>query len=233
MWNRNGLKVSLRLVLAVTLASVPALAGSAVVGLVAGSLNARIEGQAVLPHMVIFADDRLQVKDGAALVAVSNGSRIALGRDTTAAFQRDTRAVTVVLSAGSVSLYYASDRVGLRVQAGSVMVEAAPGYKTLGEVTVMDGAVAVKARDGSLRVNDGARTVEVAKGKTITVTPKAAPASPVSRSYNVGAASMGLGAGAVGGAGALASAILAVEPTPPRPSPHQPPCLFPTARQCQ
>jgi hypothetical protein len=108
-------------------------------------------------------------------------------------------------------------------------VEAAPGYKTLAEVTMMDGAVAVRARDGALRVNDGGRTVEVAKGKTITV----APTSPVSRSYNVGAASMGLGAGAVGGAGALASALLTAEPTPPRPSPHQPPCLFPTARQCQ
>jgi ferric-dicitrate binding protein FerR (iron transport regulator) len=168
MWNR--LKVSLRLVLAATLACVPALAGSAVVGLVAGSLSARIEGQAVLPDMLIFAHDRLQVKDGAAVVAVSNGSRIMLGRDTTAAFQRDTRAVTVVLSAGSVSLYHASDRVGLRVQAGSVMVEAAPGYKTLGEVTTMDGAVAVTARDGALRVNDGELTVEVAKVKTITVT---------------------------------------------------------------
>jgi hypothetical protein len=229
----NRLKVSLCMVLAATLASVPALAGSAVVGLVAGSLNARIEGQAVLPHMVIFADDRLQVKDGAAVVAVSNGSRIALGRNTIAAFQRDTRAVTVVLSGGSVSLYHASDRVGLRVQAGSVMVEAAPGYKTLGEVTMMDGAVTVRARDGALRVNDDGRTVEVAKGKTITVTPKAARATPVGRSDTVGGGSMGLKGGRVEGAVAPAAAIFTAEPTPPRPSPYQPPCPFPTARQCQ
>jgi len=139
MWNR--LKVSSLLFLAATSASVPALAGSVVVGLVAGSESASIDSQAVLPHMVIFADDRLQVKDGVAVVAVSDGSRIALGRDTTAAFQRDARSVTVVLSAGSVSVYHANDRVGLRVQAGSVMVEAAPGSKTLGEVAIMDGEV--------------------------------------------------------------------------------------------
>jgi ferric-dicitrate binding protein FerR (iron transport regulator) len=231
----NRLKIFFRLVLAATLASVPALAGPAVVGLVAGSVSARIEGQPVLPYMVIFADDLLQVKDGAAVVAVSNSSRIALGRDTTAAFQRDTRGVTVILSAGSVSLYHASDGLGLRVQAGSVMVEAAPGFKTLGEITMMDGAVAVKARDGALRVNDGERTMEVAKGKTIAVTPKAARASAVGRSYNVGGGSTGLKAGAVGGAGAPASAVFASEPspTPPPPSPNQPPCLFPTIRDCQ
>jgi ferric-dicitrate binding protein FerR (iron transport regulator) len=222
----NRLKVSLCLVLAATLASVPALAGSAVVGLVAGSLNARIEGQAVLPHMVIFADDRLQVKDGAAVVAVSNGSRIALGRDTTAAFERDTRAVTVVLSGGTVSLYHASDGVGLRVQAGSVMVEAAPGYKTLAEVTMMDGAVAVRTRDGALRVNDCGRTVAVAKGKAITVTPKAARASPVGRSDTVGDGSMGLKAGTVEGAVAPAAAILPPNLLLPLPVRTSPPALF-------
>jgi len=137
MWNR--MKVSLLLFLAAALASLPALAGSAVVGLVAGSLSTSIEGQAVLPHMVIFADDILQVKDGAAVVVVSDGSRVALGPDTTVSFRPDTRAMTVVLSAGSVSLYHVSDRVGLRVQAGSVMVEAVPGSKTLGEVAMMDG----------------------------------------------------------------------------------------------
>ena len=228
MWNR--LKVSSLLFLAATSASVPALAGSVVVGLVAGSESASIDGQAVLPHMVIFADDRLQVKDGVAVVAVSDGSRIALGRDTTAAFQRDARSVTVVLSAGSVSVYHASDRVGLRVQAGSVMVEAAPGSKTLGEVAIMDREVAVRVKDGGLRVDDGKQTLEVAKGKTITVAPEAARALPAGRSYNAAAGSIGLKAGAVGGAGALAPAILAFEPTPPRPSPV---CLLPAIRDCQ
>ncbi len=225
----NRVEFRLSLVLAASLASVPALAGSAVVGSVAGSLNASIGGQAVLPHTVIFSGDSLQVKDGALVMAMDNGSRMEFGRETTATFQQDEGAVTVVLSAGNVSLYHADNRVGLRVQAGSVTVEPARGYKTLGDVAMVNGAVVVTAKDGALRVNDGGRTVEVAKGKTITVRPKGARARQAGGSQKLGAGSMGLKAGALGG-GAVA-AIFAAEPIEDNdcdkddrsPSPHKPP----------
>ncbi len=203
----NKLKVCSLMVLAAALAGVPALAGSAVVGSVAGSLNASVGGQAVLPHTVIFSGDSLQVKDGALVVAMENGSRMAFGRETTATFQREEGAVTVVLSAGNVSLYHADSRLGLRVQAGGVTVEAAPGYKTLGDVAMVNGAVVVTAKDGALKVNEGGRTLEVAKGKTITVLPKAARAPQTGGSQKLGGGNTALEAGALG-AGA-AAAILA------------------------
>ncbi len=203
----SRVRACLMLLLLGMLASVPALAGSAVIGSVAGSLNASVGGQALLPHTVLFSGDSLQVKEGAAVVALENGSRMAFGRDTTATFQRDGRAVTVVLSAGNVSLYHADDRLGLRVQAGNVTVEPARGYKTLGDVAMANGAVVVTAKDGALRVNDNGRTVEVAKGKTITVRPKAARAPQTGGSQKLGGGSTALEAGALGAG--VAAAILA------------------------
>lgn len=200
----SRLRTTLMLLLLGVLASVPALGGSAVVGSVAGSLNATVGGEAVLPHTVIFSGDSLQVKDGALVVATDNGSRMAFGRDTIASLQRDAHVVTVLLSAGNVSLYHADDRVGLRVQAANVTVEAAPGYKTLGDVAMMNGAVVVTAKDGALRVNDGSKTVQVAKGKTITVTPKTARAPQTGGSQKLGGGSTALEAAAVGAGGAAA-----------------------------
>ncbi|HEV2380174.1 MAG TPA: hypothetical protein VG206_10315, partial [Terriglobia bacterium] len=54
-------------VLAALLVAAPLYAGSAVVGSVAGSLNATVGGQALVPSTVIFSGDSLQVKDGAAV----------------------------------------------------------------------------------------------------------------------------------------------------------------------
>ena len=182
----SRLRTCSMLLLLGVLASVPALGGSAVVGSVAGSLNATVGGQAVLPHQAIFSGDSLQVKNGALVVATDNGSRMAFGRDTTATFQREARALTVVLSAGNVSLYHADDPVALRVVAGTVTVEPAPGYKTLGDIAMVNGAVVVTAKDGALRVNHDGRTVEVAKGKTIALTPRTARAPQTGGSQKLG-----------------------------------------------
>jgi len=225
----SRLEFCLRLVLAATLPSVPAVAGSTVVGSLARCLNTTVEGQAVQPRRVIFSGDHLQVKDGAAVLAMDNGSRMAFGPETTASFQRDEHAVTVALSSGNVSLYHADGRVPLRVQAGAVTVEASPGYRALGEVAMADGAVVVTAKEGTLRVNDGLRTLEVPKGKTITVKTKTAPTAGARGSPKVGGGRTGLKAGVLG-AGA-AGVILAAEPSEDNdcdkddrsPSPHKPP----------
>jgi hypothetical protein len=45
------------------------------------------------------------------------------------------------------------------------------GFKTLGEVAMLNGAVVVSAKEGMLRVEGNGQVVNVAKGKTITVMP--------------------------------------------------------------
>jgi len=84
-------------------ATVPALAGSAVVGSVAGSTNATVGGQSLLPNTTIFSGDSLQVRDGVAVVAIGKSGRMVFGRDTVASFSRDASEVTVLLSQGTVS----------------------------------------------------------------------------------------------------------------------------------
>jgi len=168
----SRLRISLMLILLGMLASVPVFAGSAVVGSVAGTMNASIGGQALLPNTTIFSGDSLQVKDGAAVVALDNGNRVALGKDTVASFERNDNTVTVVLTEGGVSLFNSDSKAALRVRAGGVTVEPVPGFKTMGEVAMMNGTILVTAKDGTLQVNQNGKTVEVAKGKTIALTPK-------------------------------------------------------------
>jgi hypothetical protein len=179
--------------------SVSAFAGSAVVGSVAGSMNATIGGQALLPNTTIFSGDSLTVKDGAAVVAVGLGSRLVFGRETVASFLRDPGEVTVLLGQGNVSLY-AAEGVGLRVKVGEVSVLPAAGYKTLGEVALLNGTVVVTAKEGKLRVEGSGPAVEVVKGKTITV---------LARSPQGGAAGAGSGAARMSTSTALQLASIA------------------------
>ena len=169
-------RLSFLVLLGVMVASVSAYAGSAVIGSVAGSMNATIGGQALMPNTTVFSGDSLQVKDGAAVVAVGQGSRLVFGRETVASFLRDESEVTVLLGQGNVSMYHANAQVGLRVKAGEISVLPAAGYKTLGEVAMVNGAVVVTTKEGLLRVEGSGPAVEVAKGKTITVHAKAARA---------------------------------------------------------
>jgi hypothetical protein len=157
------------IVLAALLAAAPVYAGSAVIGSVAGSLNATVGGQALLPNTVIFSGDSLQVKDGAAVIALENGNRMALGRETEASFLRESNAVEVLLGRGDVSIYQAENQTGMKVKAGEYEVAPAGGYKTLGEVAMLNGVVTVTSKQGTLKVAGAGRTVEVAQGKTVTL----------------------------------------------------------------
>jgi hypothetical protein len=168
---KNTFKASL-ILLAALLVAAPAFAGSAVVGSVAGSLNATIGGQALVPNTVIFSGDSLQVREGAAVVALENGNRMALGRATEASFVREANNVEVVLGGGDVSMYQASNRTGMKVKAGEYEVTPATGYKTLGEVAMLNGLVTVTSKEGTLRVAGAGRTEEVAAGKSLTLSTK-------------------------------------------------------------
>src|SRR5690348_8357504 len=103
---------------------------SAVVGSVAGGTNATIGGQALLPNTTLFSGDSLQVRDGAAVVAIGKGSRMVFGRETSATFERGTDNVTVTLGQGNVSMYHPVNGMAMRVKIGDVSVLAEKGYKT-------------------------------------------------------------------------------------------------------
>ena len=201
-------RLTLLVLLGVLVASISAFAGSAVIGSVAGSMNATIGGQALIPNTTVFSGDSLQVKDGAAVVAVGQGSRLVFGRETVASFLRDASEVTVLLGQGNVSMYHASERMGLRVKVGEVSVTPAAGYKTLGEVAMVNGAVVVTTKEGLLRVEGSGPAVEVAKGKTITVRAKAARAPQGGAGAGVsGATALQVGAVGTGVASTVMSGV--------------------------
>jgi phosphohistidine swiveling domain-containing protein len=169
-------RMVLTVVAAVLLTVAPMLAGSAVIGSVAGSTNATIDGQALMPKTTVFSGDSLQVKDGAAVVALGSQSRLVFGRETAASFLRDGREVTVLLGRGNVSLYQGQAGMSLRVKVGTVTVTPTGEYKTLGEVAMLNGAVVVTAKEGKLRVESNGTAQEIAKGKTVTVAARPARA---------------------------------------------------------
>jgi hypothetical protein len=169
MSSKNLTRTWVMLLLLGAMAAAPVYAGSAVIGSVAGSLNATVGGQALAPNTVIFSGDSLEVKDGVAVIALENGNRMAFGRDTEASFLREEQAVEVVLGRGDVSLYQADHRTGLVVKAADYAVAPATGYKTLGEVAMLNGVVTVTAKEGTLQVAGSGRTIQVAAGKTVTL----------------------------------------------------------------
>jgi len=174
MLSRNCIaRFSLYLILLGLVAVAPVFAGSAVVGSVAGTMNATVGGQTLLPNTTLFSGDSLQVKDGVAVVALGNASRMVFGHDTVASFLRESDEVTVLLGQGSVSVFHDVSGAPVRMKVGDVSVVPVSGFKTLGEVAMLNGVVVVTAKDGALRVDEGnGKVVDVAKGKTITVTPQ-------------------------------------------------------------
>ncbi|MGA2072331.1 MAG: hypothetical protein ABSH52_02410 [Terriglobia bacterium] len=143
MLSRNCIaRFSLYLILLGLVAVAPVFAGSAVVGSVAGTMNATVGGQTLLPNTTLFSGDSLQVKDGVAVVALGNASRMVFGRDTVASFLRDSDEVTVLLGQGNVSVFHDVSGTPVRMKIGDVSVVPVSGFKTLGEVAMLNGTVA-------------------------------------------------------------------------------------------
>jgi len=198
--------------LVAVIAAAPAFAGSAVVGSVAGSMNATMEGQPLLPNSVVFSGQSLSVKDGAAVVATGTGARIVFGRDTTASFLRDqNNEVTLQLAQGNVSLFQPDGSTRVRVKAGTVSVVPASGFKTLCEVAMVGNSIVVTAEKGSLRVEGNGAPVEVTQGKTITIQPgssRVPQASGGSQHFGGGGSkALEIGAIAAGGTAAILAGI--------------------------
>ena len=166
-------RLSLCLILLGLVAAIPAWAGSAIVGSVAGSKNATVGGQTLFPNTTLFSGDSLQVKDGVAVVALGSTSRVVFAHDTAASFLRDANEITVLLNQGSVSLFQDTNGTPVRMKIGDISVVPVAGFKTLGEVATLNGAVQVTTNEGLLRVEGNGQSINVVKGKTITVVPPA------------------------------------------------------------
>ena len=152
------------------LASTVAIGSPMPLGSLVGSRNATLDGQAPLPHTTLLEGDNVRVADGLAMVTLGQGNRMVLGRQTQASFLRQADTVTVSLSQGNLSLYHPQASRSFRIQAGDVTVSPAGGSRTLGEVAMVDGILAVTAKDGALQVEKAGAVQEVSRGKTITVT---------------------------------------------------------------
>jgi len=203
MMKTTVLRLTLFALLMGAVATVPALAGSAVVGSVAGSMNATVGGQSLLPNTTIFSGDSLQVRDGVAVVAVGNNSRVIFGRDTVASFLRESNEITVLLSQGNVSMLHPNDGTPVRVKAGEISITPAAGFRTLGEVAMLNGSVVVTAKEGALQVESHGATKNVAKGQTIVISPKTAQAKGGNAGWG-GSGNTVLLVAAVGAGGAAA-----------------------------
>ncbi len=155
-----------------------AYAGSSAIGLVAGSIDATLGGELLLPNTMIFDGDTLRVRDGVTVVTLSNSSRMAFGQETVASFSRKSNEVTVLLGQGNVSIYHSGNGEALKVKAGDVTITPAEGFKTLGEVAMVGPTVVVTSKEGLLRVEGSGSAQNVTKGKTIAVPAKAAKGPP-------------------------------------------------------
>ncbi len=205
---RFELHVSILLLVGM-LASVSAFAGSAVIGSVAGSMNATIGGQSVLPGSTVFSGQSLKVTDGAAVVMTESGSRLVFGRGTEASFLKDSNEVTVGLNQGNVYVYNPPVSPGLRVKVGNLSIVPARGFKTLGEVAMANGSLVVSAKEGSFRLEGAGSPVEVAQGKTFRLVPKTGRSPQEGGHQRLGGVSTNTALDAIAAGGGVVAAILA------------------------
>jgi hypothetical protein len=235
----STLRLTLFALLLGLVTTLPVLAGPTVIGSAVASINASLGGQTLFLNSTIFSGDSLQVRDGIAVIAVGNNDRMIFGRDTVASFLRDSNEITVLLSQGNISMLQPNNGTPLRVKAGEISITAVAGYKTLGEVAMVDGSVVITAKEGALQVEDHGATTNVAKGQTIVIAPKTAKGGSGARSGGgASTALQGAGVGmslagganttpnsAVSAANAANAAAKFARPGSSRPTPHTGPSV--------
>lgn len=203
MSRKVGIRKIFVLISAIGLAATVAFGSSAAVGSLVGSKNVTLDGQMALPRSTVLNGDRLLVKnDGLALVALQYGNRMVLGTGTMATFTKGTEGVMVSMTSGNMSLFHPQASKTFRVKTGNVTVLPLPGYKTLGELAMVNGLLVVTAKDGALQVEKAGATKKVIKGQTITVSTAAdrapTPVPPSSRRHlkHISATDVLIGVGA-------------------------------------
>jgi hypothetical protein len=161
--------------------------GLAAIGTIAGSLDATVGGEAIQPNTVVFSGDTLSVADGAAVVAMSTGSRVILGQRTAVSFLKGSNNVVVVLQRGNVSIYHPGSAEPLRLRLGALSVGPMKGFNTRGDIAMLNGMAVVTAKEGVLRLEGNGSAIEVPRGRTITVSAKTARAPQGAPSAGAGA----------------------------------------------
>lgn len=177
MAERNLTACTWALVWAISLAITLAFGSPLPVGSLVGSRNTTLDGHAPLPHTTVLSGDCLQVADGLALVTLERGTRIILGRESEATFLRDAGAVKVSLARGDLALYHPVSDRDFHVEADGVRVTPARDSKTLAELDMAGGVLAITAKDGALRVEVSGITREIRQGQSLTINLEAARAA--------------------------------------------------------
>jgi hypothetical protein len=174
-------RLAVVLLLSSAISGIPSTAGSIIVGSAIRSVNASIAQRALKTGTTILNGDSLRVDDGTALVGLEDGSRITLGKDTIVSFQTESRGVTTVVDHGTLDFLHPAkvDSV-MRMQIADVYVVPGKGFETLGAIAMAGDTLVVMARQGSLRVEGGGRSVEVGEGKMITLHSQPARAPQIS-----------------------------------------------------
>lgn len=169
MTSKTRLSWILALVGIMGFAVATALASPAPVGSLMGSKNATLDGQAPLPNTVLLSGDNLRVNDGLAMVTLDQGNRMVLGSNTDASFLKEASGVTVSMTRGNMSLFHPEASKAFRVKVGDVTVMPTQGFRTMGEIAMVNGLLVVRAKDGALQVEKSGTTKKVIKGQTITI----------------------------------------------------------------
>jgi len=207
MSGAKRLRSTLIMVTVGMMACAPAFGGSRVVGTLAGSMNATVEGLSPEPSATIFAGQHLRVKDGEAVVATATGVRLIFGRNTSAWFPSAQDEVAVQLEQGDVSVYVPSGGPRLRVNAGGVSLTPVGGFPTLCQLAMRGDFIGVVSRKGAVRMEGNGAPVEVPAGKEITIRTRNA-ASPQGAPAGSGGSTARAGGGG-GGPSVLTVAALA------------------------
>ena len=178
MGSRHGMRLVIVILLSCSISVVPVSGGSIIVGSAISGSNARVGQQNLRPGSTILNGDSLRVSDGNALVGVGNGSRMTFGQNTIASFQRESNGITTVLDHGTVDFFHpATETSRVRLQIADVFVVPGSGFETTGQIAMTGDALVVMTTQGSLRVEGGGVSREIAQGKMITLhsQPAAAP----------------------------------------------------------
>ncbi len=165
----------------------PCRAGSPPLGVVARGVQTVVSGQPTYYDTALFNSDKVQVKDGGlAIVKLMGGGVVVLHAQTAATFRRQKDGVAVELDHGSLSLVEPSKASPIGVRAAGVRVEPVHGFRTLGDVALLNQRLSVTAREGHIHVYGRGMATEIAKGKTITLNTAAADAPPTGAALSAG-----------------------------------------------
>jgi hypothetical protein len=180
---RHAASYFVLLVVLCSLVALPLSAASMIVGSAIESVGARIDSHAVRAGRAILSGESLQVEDGSALISLNGGSRLDLGKNTTASFQREGEAITAVLDHGTLHFQHPShDKTPLRIRAADISMVPEGGSETLATIAMTSDTLIVMTREGGVSLQGGGKSVRVPQGKMITLHSYPARAPQISAS---------------------------------------------------